>query len=113
MIMRSDVFGVELLGQALCFDVVHVQPDLGADAEIWGWNLAVLHSLSVLLDCNMELVPQILMESIEIIDILLSHIGADVIDSDLKPGMISFICKKRGYLHCGVQGIVIHKFCKQ
>ena len=69
--------------------------------EIWRQNSAVLCGPGVLLDCYMESVPQVLMESIEVISILLSHIGANIIDPDLKPGVISFICKEGGFL-CSV-----------
>src|ERR1700730_12818182 len=105
----SDILGIELFGWAFCFNVTCIQPDLGADAEIWGQNSAVLHSPGVLFNCNMELLLQVVVKGSKVVRMLSSHVGANIINPDLEPGVIPFICKEWCYLGCRVQSIVICK----
>src|ERR1700731_4655304 len=109
----SDILGIELFGCAFHFNVTRIQPDLGADTEIWGRNSAVLRSLGVLFNRDAELLLQVVMKGSKVVRMLSSRIGANIVDPDLEPGVVPFICKEWCYLGCGVQSIVIRKFHKQ
>src|ERR1700731_4371244 len=108
----SDILGIKLFGWAFCFNVMCIQPDLGANMEIWRQNSAVLHSLGVLFNRDAELLLQVVVKGSKVIHMLLSCIGANIVDPDLEPGVVPFIHKERCYLGCGVWSIVICKFCK-
>ena len=109
----SNILGIELFGWAFRFNVMRIQPDLGADTEIRGRNSVVLHSLGVLFNHDVELLLQVVMKGSKVVRMLSSCVGANIIDPDLEPGVVPFICKEWCYLGCGVQSIVICKFCKQ
>ena len=109
----SDILGIELFGWAFCFNVTCIQPDLGADAEIWGQNSVVLHSPGVLFNRDAELLLQVVVTGSKVVRMLSSRVGANVVDPDLKPGVVPFIRKEWCYLGCGVRSIVIRKFRKR
>src|ERR1700719_1118491 len=97
---------------AFHFNVMHIQPDLGADVEIRGRNLAVLHSPGVLFNHDAELLLQVVVKGSKVVCMLSSRVGANIVGPDLKPGVVPCIRKEWCYLGCGVWSIVICKFCK-
>ena len=109
----SDILGIKLFGWAFHFNVMCIQPDLGADMEIRGRNSAVLRSPGVLFNRDAELLLQVVVNGSKVVRMLSSHVGANVVNPDLEPGVVPFIRKEWCYLGCGVQSIVIRKFRKR
>ncbi|KAG5348555.1 hypothetical protein C0989_009971 [Termitomyces sp. Mn162] len=103
---------VEFDGRPLGLEILLVEPDQGARGPVGGWLAMGIGMLGVGLVGGVNLVPEELVEGLEVLGDLMGNMGRDVFEGQHESGIVALVGIKGGNSSGGVRRVVVGEFGK-
>ncbi|KAG5331355.1 hypothetical protein C0989_008123 [Termitomyces sp. Mn162] len=102
----AKAFVVEFDGRPPGLKILLVKPDQGAGGPVGGWLATGISVLGVGLVGGVNLVPEELVEGLEVLGNLMGNMGRDVFEGQRESGIVALVGVKGGNSGGGVRHVV-------
>ncbi|KAG5348560.1 hypothetical protein C0989_009942, partial [Termitomyces sp. Mn162] len=109
----AEAFVVEFDGRPLGLEILPVEPDQGAGGPVGGRLATGIGMLGVGLVGGVDLIPEELVEGLEVLGDLMGNVGRDVFEGQRESGIVALVGVKGGNSGGRVRHVVVGEFGKE